>query len=210
MGVALTRKQIVILALVLIFVVAWITGACSSGPLPPKPTEDEMALVRATHFDTTVVVLPTNPPIYGESFTKVLQRTGLFDAVGTLEQFPGARLTVHVEESGMGTATIPILTFISGGLIPTVVEESWGARFSLAPNISLPDTLGLPIDRGSSTVVIDFIYAGDTVLGWAAIIYNLSPDRTKDTPDETERFRDALSVEIVRHADEIQRLLSDH
>jgi hypothetical protein len=223
MGVALTRDRIIILALVLVFlvfVVGWTTGACSSEPLPPKPTEDEMALVRATHFDTTVAVLPTNPPIYGESFTEILQRTELFNGVGTLEQFPDAGLTVRVEGSGAGTATIPIFTFISGGLIPTIVEETWGTLFSLAPN-TLPEGAGLAPStpvllhqpnhqvRGQGPVVVDFVYGGDTILGWASIIYNLSPDRTREDPEETERFRDTLSLEIVRHADGIQRLIEN-
>jgi hypothetical protein len=204
----LTRKRIVILALVLVFVVAWITGACSSGPLPPKPTEDEMALVRATHFDTTVAVLSTNPPIYGESFTEILQRTELFDGVGTLEQFPGARLTVRVKGSGAGTATIPIFTFISGGLIPTVVGESWGILFSLAPNTS-PEAEGLAPSapvlqlqpnhqvKWGGPVVVDFVYGGDTVLGWAAIIYNLSPDRTKDDISVSRSFYSTAYTSFV-------------
>ena len=134
--------------------------------------------------------------MYSERLIESLRRTGLFDAVGSLEELPDAALAARVERTIYGTATVPVLTAVSLGFIPTTVEEEWGESFSLRRNGST-----------SETVPVDFSYRGPSTLGWWAVVRSFSPDVTTASPPETERFRDALSVAIVAKAGDIVELL---
>ena len=172
---------------------------CSSAALPPAPLASEMDRVRATHFRATVGVEKYQYPVYSERLIGSLRRTGLFEAVDSLEKNPDATLVARVERRIYGTATIPVFTALSLGLIPTTVQEEWGESFSLRRNNS-----------ASQPVAVEFAYRGPSTLGWWAAVRSLSPDISTANPRETERFRDALSVAICAKSSDIVRLAEAH
>jgi hypothetical protein len=169
---------------------------CSSAALPPRPNPAALARVRATHFRATVGVEKYQYPVYSERLVSSLRRTGLFDRVDALERLPNARLVARVERGVYGTATIPIWTALTLGIVPTIVKEEWGEVFSLRRNGEQTPTVG-----------VNFTYVGPSTLGFAAAIMSLSPDITTAHPPETARFRDALSAGICSKAGEIEGLM---
>jgi hypothetical protein len=193
----MNRTKIVITVLVawLAITAIGMVRGCSSAALPPPPSPSEMTLVRATHFPVTVGVEAYRWPVYSERLVDSLRKTGLFDAVAPLDRLQDATLIARVDRPITGTATIPLFTALSFGLIPTTVQESWGEAFSLYRN-----------GASESGVAVDFSYSGPSTLGWWAAVRSLSRDITTAHPRKTVRFYDALSVAICRKADEIRAL----
>ena len=194
----MTRRRkvlLVFLAWTGVSILGCIRG-CASAALPPEPSASELAMVRATHFRATVCVETGQFPAYSRSLVQSLRRTGLFDEVELLEDLPNASLVAHVQRPIYGTATIPVLTILSLGLVPTTVQEEWGESFTLHRNGTF-----------EPVVAVDFSYVGPTTLGWWATVRSISPDIATVHPPETGRFSDALSVAICTNADQIEKLL---
>ncbi len=195
----MARRRVIILWIVLPWIGLSVLGfmrGCSSAALPPEPRASELAKVRATHFRTTVGIEKDQYPVYSQRLVESLRHTGLFDAVDALEHLPNATLVARVQRHIYGTASIPIFTVLSLGIIPTTVQEEWGESFTLRRN-----------GTAQPAVAIDFSYVGPSTLGWWAAIRSLSPNITTVSPPGTSRFRDAFSVAICSHAEEIGHLL---
>jgi hypothetical protein len=135
-------------------------------------------------------------PVYSEELTKALGKTHLFVRVDHLTNFiTPPDYVARVEERIYGSATIPVLTGVSLGIIPTTVSETHGYSFSISrPGIDSP------------RVPIRFAYAGPTTLGWWAVVLNLSPNRTMRDVYNHPRFIEAFALEIVTKRDVIQSL----
>ena len=54
---------------------------------------------------------------------------------------------------------------------------------------------------------VDFTYERPTILGWVALVANLSPNRQAGNPRKSARFRDALAHHLASRAPEIESLL---
>jgi len=157
----------------------------------------ERAQVNAAHFEAVVGVEQTRFPVYSRNLVLALRKTGLFDRVDHLDSLrTEPTLVARVERMIYGTATIPILTGLSLGFIPTTVEEEHGHSFSLR----VPG-------EATHVVPIEFSYRGPSTLGWYAAILNLRKDRAAGDPDQHPQFNDALALEIVSHSDAIRGLL---
>lgn len=168
-------------------------AGCASEALPPPLSEEQAKAVAVAHFKATVGVQRYTAPVYSDTLVKYLRGTGLFDRVDFIEAFETPpTFTARVDAMVYGTATIPILTFLSLGIIPTSVDEEHGAVFSLFPT-SAP----------KKRIAIDFRYRGPSTLGWWAAIDGAFPDRTWFSADWTRRFSHALSWQIVAHEREI-------
>ena len=195
----MTRRRIYILygivALLLINMAAGLIGGCTSMVLPRSLSQSELARVSSTRFNVSVGVEKDDNPLYSDRLVQALRRTGLFTRVEKLADLPNADLVARVNRHIYGTATLPILTGLSLGFIPTVVGEEWGEAFTLHAN-----------NRGGSAVTIDFTYRGATVLGWVAGFLNISPDRTSTDPTKTQRFYQALASAICTQESDIRRL----
>ena len=171
---------------------------CASSALPPSLSQAEHRLVNSTHYAATVGVAPYKYPVYSERLLKSLRGTGLFDDVEALERIENPDLIASVERPVHGSAVFPLWTFLTGGLVPTIVDEQWGEVFSLRPS------------RGSVPgATIDFSYSGGTHLGWVALVTGLAPARTLVPPPWTRRFIDALSLAICGHAPEIEKMIRE-
>ena len=173
------------------------TGGCSSSTIPAPLSDLERAQVNAAHFEAVVGVEQFRFPVYSHSLVLALKETGLFDRVDHLDSLrTEPTLVARVERTIYGTATIPILTGLSLGFIPTTVEEEHGHSFSLR----------VPGETGH-VVPIEFSYRGPTTLGWYAAILNLQKKRAGGSPKTHPQFYDALALEIVSHSDAIRGLL---
>lgn len=196
----MTRRRIYIVcgvvALLLITMAAGLIGGCTSMVLPPSLSDSELARVSSTRFHVSVGVEKDENPLYSDRLVHALRRTGLFSRIEKLEDLPHADLVARVNRHIYGTATLPILTGLSLGFIPTVVSEEWGEVFTLHAN-----------NKGNSAITIDFTYRGATVLGWVAGFLNISSDRTSTDPRKTHRFYQAFASAICTQESDIRRLI---
>jgi hypothetical protein len=187
MGLAATRRAI--LACLTLSVLA----ACSSETLPPTLSNNQLKAVAGMHFKATVGVQRYNGPVYSDYLIEYLRKTKLFDEVGPLDEFvTPPTFVARVDRGIYGTATIPIFTFISLGIIPTTVEEEHGVEFSLIPN-SPP----------RSPIAIRFSYRGPSTLGWWALYRGFLPNETWGPADWSARFVQSLAWHIAEHEKQI-------
>lgn len=160
---------------------------CASSPVPPKLSKKEAERLSELPLQYSVGVEAYKYPVYSERLLSVLQHSGVFKQVSPLSEMKGTPdFVARVEETIHGAAVIPIFTFASAGLIPTVVDEDHGVKFSLTPGF-----------RGGKKLMVDASYSGTTTLGWAAIFMNLLPNFTSSEPEESERFHQMLSYRIL-------------
>jgi hypothetical protein len=168
-------------------------GGCSSETLPPALSEDQLKAIAARHFKATVGVRRYNAQVYSDYLINYLRKTQLFERVDPLESFQTPPTFVARVDRGIyGTATIPIFTAITLGIIPTTVEEEHGLEFSLVP--SSPPRM---------PIAIRFSYKGPSTLGWWAFYRALSPNETLGSADSHTRFVQNLAWHVVEHEKEI-------
>lgn len=170
----------------------------TSQTLPPEPTAADIALVKRTHFSVVVGVERGNVDRDDEiRFTRNLSDSGLFEEVAPLASVPGAALVARLTRGSSGCATIPILTLLSFGVVPTKCDEDWGQDFRL-------------FRRGDAANGFDVAgrYRGPTTLGLKAVFLNMTPSGTWRRPDETRRYALVIAIEIARAGDWIRRMLA--
>jgi hypothetical protein len=168
-------------------------GGCVSETLPPALTEDQIKAIAATHFKATVGVRRYNAQVYSDYLINYLRKTQLFDEVAPLESFQTAPTFVARVDRGIyGTATIPIFTAMTFGIIPTIINEEHGLEFSLVPS-----------SRPRTPIAIRFSYKGLSTLGWWAFYRALRPNETLGPADQRARFVQSLAWHIVEHEKEI-------
>jgi hypothetical protein len=183
-------------AVLLIVMATGLLRGCTSMPLPRPLTDVELSQINKTRYNASVGVEKDENPLYSDRLIRALRKTELFNKVEKLENLPNPDLIARVERHIYGTATVPFLTGLSLGFIPTIVREEWGEVFSLR-SLKIAD----------SKITIDLTYKGTTVLGWAAGFWNFSPNRTFVNPRETQRFYQALANVICSRDGEIRRML---
>lgn len=170
-------------------------GGCSSSTLPPTVTAAQLAAIKEAHIAATVGVEPYQYSVYSEALINDLRASDIFDEVDTVDSFQNPKLIAAVERTVYGTATIPIVTIITLGLVPTSVDEEYGHVFSLRSSTD-----------PRRTIEIEYTYRGKTTLGWWALFLNFSSDRQSGDPTQTARFRENFAAAIHARRDAILRL----
>ena len=156
-----------------IFLTLLLSG-CVSQTLPPKVPESSLKI------DNAISIKPHQHPVYSESLQAAIEGTEIFTQVTTNDT---SDTTAKVNRQVHGSAVIPLLTILSLGIIPTTVEEEFGKSFIL-------------VHRGK-THEIEATWNGNTILGWAALPMNLSPNRTMGNPEKHPRFAAFLRSKIA-------------
>src|SRR5260370_14885413 len=168
-------------------------AGCSSETLPPALSGDQLKAIAETHFKATVGVRRYNAPVYSDYLIEYLRNTQLFDEVAPLEAFRTPPTFVAQVDRGIyGTATIPIFTISTFGIVPTIVEEEHGLEVSLVP--------GLPPEK---PIAIKFSSKGPSTLGWSAFYRAFLPNETLGPADWRARFVQRLALHGVQHKGEI-------
>ncbi len=168
---------------VLTLLLAWV-GGCVSAPLPPATEEDGTT----PRLDLELGVEADRVPPFSDELVRSLAASGVFARVDRIDRFASPPdLVAKVEHGWEGTAAIPIFTAFSLGLIPTVVEETYGLAFTLhAPHAAAP------------ALAIDTRWSGRIWLGLPAALMNLSPDRSggdwRTHPGWIAHLRHAVSL----------------
>ncbi|HSH93607.1 MAG TPA: hypothetical protein VK968_05645 [Roseimicrobium sp.] len=136
----------------------------------------------------TVGVEAYDWPAYSDSLLNALQSTHLFKEVRPLKDFDTPPTFIaRVEEPYYGgTATIPIFTILTLGIIPTVVPESFGYDFSLTAT-----------DGSGASCHVRDTFKSTTTLGWLAMFKAMSPDVSLLPPDRSDRAYGRLAIAIL-------------
>lgn len=156
---------------------------CVSAPLPPRLTAEQSKRLAELPLPYSVGVAPYMHPVYSDHLTAVLKASSVFSKVEPLASFrQPPDLIATVEKSIHGTAVIPALTFLTAGVVPTVVQEDHGFVFSLAPSA-----------QRSRKTMVDASYSGTTTLGWAGLGVRALPGYTGTEPEQSGRFLKMLA-----------------
>ncbi len=162
-------------------------ASCVSSRLPPRLTSAEAKRMSELPLPYTVGVVPYKHPAYSDMLTESLTASGVFSRVSLTSDFAGnPDFVAVVEKQVHGSAVIPAATFLTAGIVPTIVGEDHGVVFSLAPYA-----------QRSRKIMIDASYHGTTTGGWAALPVNAFPDYTFQDPDKSERFRRWLAYRTL-------------
>ena len=168
---------------------AWV-GGCVSAPLPAAVDEDGAS----SRLDLELGVEADRVAPFSDELVRALAASGIFARVDRLDRFASPPDLVATVEHGWNAA-IPIFTALSLGLIPTVVEETYGLAFTLhAPHAAAP------------ALAIDARWSGRIWLGLAAALLNLSPNRTSEDWRSHPRWIAHLRQAVSLRAAEIERL----
>ena len=186
------------LSAAILAVIALGTTGCvglGSGSLPPRANAAERARLKDAHLPITIGVA-TNAG--GAMVISRLRKTRLFDAVDYVDRLPSPPCVLaQFEHTPYGTATIPISSLLTFGIVPTIVREplSFGCTF-YSPH------------HPEQRVKVAYLYHCRTTLGWIAPLLALSSNVVMIpwAPDEHRRFYDHLSLAILDHAEEILKL----
>jgi hypothetical protein len=164
------------------------SAGCASSTLPAALSAAETRRWNGARFDEVVAVEPFRLPVYSDELTSALRDTHLFSVVERLGD--GKRpptLIARVEDpySG-GVATIPIWTFLTLGIVPTVVREGFGYHFSLRRS-----------DGSQQPAYVNYEFRSTDTLGWVALFELLSPDIEWASPERSDRFHGRLALAIL-------------
>jgi hypothetical protein len=180
---------------VTLFVVVAASGGCSSSSLPPDLTGLQKAQVGSARISSTLGVAAYQYPIYSNDLMEDLRATAIFDRVDRLDSIPEAPLIAVVTKPVHGQATIPVMTLVSLGFIPTETEEDYGYQFVIRS--SKPT---------QPEVRVDCVFTTRTTVGWWAVILNFSRERAGGDPSKSDRFRKNLAAAIAAKHKEISAL----
>jgi hypothetical protein len=160
---------------------------CVSAPLPPRLTAEQSKRLSELPLPYSIGVAPYMHPVYSDRLTVALKASGVFAKVEPLVSFrQPPDLIATVEKSVHGTAVIPALTFLTAGVVPTVVQEDHGFVFSLAPSA-----------QRSRKTMVDASYSGTTTLGWAGLGVRALPGYTGTEPVQSGRFLKMLAYRTL-------------
>ena len=171
--------------LIVVLISMSILVGCSTSRLPPNLGDEDLAKIQNLHFDVAVGVERYKFPAYSDNLLSVLSDLKVFDDVFYSDSGKSFQLIARVESEVHGEAVIPLLTAITLGVIPTIVNENHGVVFSLS-------------DRKAN--VKTFIYGeyrDKVILGWVALPMKLLPQYTgSGTPEESIRYLNLLKLKL--------------
>lgn len=169
----------------LILMISIITSGCVSQVLPPRVDDVDFKV------DQPVYVKEHKRPVYSASLRSALMETEIFKDVKKSSQTNDEMYVAKVHRQVHGSSALPFMTFLTLGIIPTVTEEEWGESFYLQVD--------------GRQYEIEATWKGNTMLGWLAILANLSPGRTASHPEESELFKRFLKSKIKESLQEEQK-----
>jgi len=158
---------LIVATLVAVLVPAVFFGGCVSMPLPPDATDSSLP---SPHLDLRVGVERNRVAPFSAELVHALRASSMFARVDFTDRLTGTPdLVAKIEHGWQANAAIPFFTVLSLGLVPTIVDESYGLAFSL----HAPES---PAER----VLIDTRWSGSSWFGLAAAPLNALPGRTSE------------------------------
>ena len=133
------------------------------------------------------------PPIYSESLYQALSKTGMFKQVIIRSEARTYDVVARVSEEVYGTPTIPVVAILTLGIIPSIVPERVGLRFSLE-NVA-----------ASSSMKVDATYSSEAYLGWITLPMMLFPSYSCGDPRSSRRYLDFLKFRISETSESVLR-----
>ncbi len=206
------RNQMVVLAVALSLGVAAASGGCYAHRLPALDASVKLEGPEGNAggpLPFTVSVVPWNsdpgdhsgrdPAAFAKSLAELVASSRAFRS-SRLEATPGS--DADLVAVSMGThceaSVIPLFTIISAGVIPTVFD---GERCDGMVIRSTRPGTPAPIE-------VRVRHTGQTVVGWAAVVFGALPGWSYGLVGDDRRYRDLFRMEIAKYRTDIENLMS--
>ena len=175
--------------LVLVFL-----SACGAMTAPPSLTAAERARIAAAQLELSLGVGRHAASWPREDLVAALAQSHLFRRVDRLEAFGEAPdLVATVQVFGNPDSTLPIVTFLTLGIIPTVAKGHDGVRVTLAAPAT-GRTLEIRIDQKDLVI-----------LGWSGA-FLLGSEEWVRASAYNRRMFDRIASELAARAETIETL----
>ena len=172
-----------------------------SSPLLPFEEDDKTNV--AFQDIVVAVAAPVSESYELTKLIDALQKSRLFKEAGAMDQLsrsPDLVLDSWIyegEKDPLKNCSLgfegEMLTIGTAGLIPQICERRHSVSFDLHSS------------KSKKTFRITFVYETGGALGWAALLYNASPEWSAMSPEQ--RYQDLLKAVFYKHADAIQGIL---
>ena len=176
--------------LFIVVVLLW-APSCATTRLPAALSQEQAGGIVGLHYDCSVGVERYAPSVYSDALCQTLSATGMFKHVEMRDEAKSYDVVARVTEPVYGSATIPVIAIVTVGIIPSIIPERTGLRFSLA-NVAT-----------GSSMMIDATYTSDTYLGWIALPMMLFPGYSCGDAKSSQRYRDFLCCRIANRPEQV-------
>jgi len=168
--------------------------ACGAVTAPPSLTAAERARLAAARLDLTLGVGQHRASWPREDLVAALAQRRLFLRVDRLEAFvEPPDLVATVQAFGNPDHTLPVVTFLTLGIVPTVAKGHDGVRVTLAA----------PATRRTLEIVID--QKDLTIIGWGGAVL-LGSEEWVRAGVYNGRMFDRIASELAARAEAIETL----
>jgi len=182
-------RRLLLPLLVLVFL-----SACGAMTAPPSLTAAERARIAAARLDLSLGVGQHAASWPREDLVTALAQWRLFRRVDRLEAFAEAPdLVATVQVFGNPDTTLPIVTFLTLGIIPTVAKGHDGVRVTLAAPAT-GRTLEIRIDQKDLVII-----------GWGGAVLLGSEEWVRASAYNRRMF-DRIASELAARAETIETL----
>jgi hypothetical protein len=174
---------------------------------PPAPTSAERQVLDSAPLpyvvsvigwdEQTALRLGKDSDAYAQRLARLLRDSRAFRSV-RLEPKPGRESDLIATPTGAycNSGVLPLWTFISAGIVPTVFDEEECDGMELRWVKS-----GRP-----TTVEVGFRFQSRAVMGLAAVPLGFAPGWAHGSITADSRFQQRVRLEILRHREEISQL----
>jgi len=183
---------------VLLLISAYLSS-CATSRQVPRISDAEARRIISYSYSCIVGIEPHRFPAYSKSLQKALIRTNMFSDVVIISSGSRYDIIARIEEEVHGTATVPLLTALTLGIIPTIVKENHGHVFSLSMASDIP-----------VQAMVSSKYSSSTTMGWIALPLWMIPGFSVGDPDNSYRYCLHLQRSIIMQADSILRFYGPH
>jgi hypothetical protein len=202
------HKVLVLFVVVVCFLVAGTSGACAAHRRPTSFNAEERQLLESKPLPYTVSVVPwdtatgerlrKDPAAYARSLAELLAASQAFRA-SRLEAAPGPATDLIASSTGghCNRAGIPVLSILSLGVVPTVLEDEECDGMVLTPAKS----------SAVGSVELEAHYKARMVMGWGAVPLGALPGWSHGPMRTDRRYAELFRLAIIRRRGEIERLV---
>ena len=155
---------------------------CATSRLPSSLEMDEYTLSKDLKYNVIIGVEKYKYPAYSENLINILKSLDVFRDVVYVDEGKDYNLVAKIEKEVYGESIIPILTIITFGIIPTIVEEYYGIIFSINER-----------NNDKKTELINASFRNITILGWIALPMGILPQYSLlGRPETSTRYKNRL------------------
>ena len=200
-------KRMFIVVAALEFIISGGSGGCGAYERPAALTTEERALLRAAPLPYAVTVAwwdentktGKDREAYGDALAKLVTASGAFNIARYERSSMPSGQDLVATSTGLycNSAVIPLLSIISLGVIPTIIQDEYCEGMLLRTDAGRLKTDG---------VVIELRHRGPVIMGWIAVVVGMLPGWSHGSVERDPRFAERFRLAVIRRQTDIARL----